>query len=132
MEYPLGADSDFGACKPTQSSGIQKPEPEAPLYIAGSQKRLNTAQAEAFFAAPVLPRTFSRIRCEKSALVDLGGPFFCLRRDSTGPSIATTSVAREILLVFPKLPDSNGFVFRLRRKQQTFGPWTALDWDREK
>lgn len=39
MEYPLGANSAVGACKPTRVSGIQNPTLRHPLFIAGSQKR---------------------------------------------------------------------------------------------
>ena len=64
MEYPLGADSDYGACKPTQCSGIQKPGLRRPCTIAGSQKRLTRHRWRLFLCA----ESFRRIGT---------GLFFC-------------------------------------------------------
>ena len=54
MEYPLGANSAAGACKPTESSGIQKPALRRP-WLLRVLKSADTAQVEVFFLRGACP-----------------------------------------------------------------------------
>ena len=83
MEYPLGADSDSGACKPTACSGIQKPGLRRPCTLR-VLKSVRHGTGGGFFCAPVaLPRLPSEAHLRPRA--KFGGSFF-VESQRTRPS----------------------------------------------